>query len=302
MKSAAQNSIRYFRALTFLQWLTLPVIATSYAISWNRVPARLATHFDFANRPNGWMSREGSLIFMLVFGTLMLTTATAILARVKEPDPAAWGLLLLFYVVCGTIIWATKAVVAYNVAGTPVNVVPVLATGIGAAVLVVVLALASRRGPKLSRVTILAEETHSSHRWGVILGIPAVIVIALGTRAPSAGLLTVSGLTLLMLVAGAVMAWSGFRYLFTRAGVEIRTLGFRLRSIPTTDIRSYAIDQWSIAGGYGIRGVGNCRAYVWSNGGVRIKTTVGEVFLGHSEPEKIVRDLDMMMSGSTNKF
>jgi hypothetical protein len=33
---------------------------------------------------------------------------------------------------------------------------------------------------------------------------------------------------------------------------------------------------------------------VWGNSGVRIKTTQGEVFLGHSEPEKIMRDLDLV--------
>ncbi len=47
-------------------------------------------------------------------------------------------------------------------------------------------------------------------------------------------------------------------------------------------------------GGYGIRGIGDRRAYVWGNRGVRIKTSEGEVFLGHSEPEKIVRDLDLI--------
>jgi len=35
-------------------------------------------------------------------------------------------------------------------------------------------------------------------------------------------------------------------------------------------------------------------AYVWGKRGVRIKTSEGEVFLGHSQPEKLVRDLDLM--------
>jgi hypothetical protein len=49
-----------------------------------------------------------------------------------------------------------------------------------------------------------------------------------------------------------------------------------------------------MAGGYGIRGIGARRAYVWTNQGVRIKTGNGEVFLGHKEPERIVRDLDLI--------
>jgi hypothetical protein len=90
--------------------------------------------------------------------------------------------------------------------------------------------------------------------------------------------------------------WSGFHYSFLRHGVEIRTLGFRLRSIPRQQIQSYAPESWSALRGYGIRGVGNTRAYVWGNKVVHIKTSNGEIFLGHSDPQRIVRDLDRVMS------
>jgi hypothetical protein len=76
--------------------------------------------------------------------------------------------------------------------------------------------------------------------------------------------------------------------------VEIRTLGFRLRSIPRAEIKQYAPESWNPLRGYGIRGIGNRRAYVWGNKGVRIETTEGEVFLGHEQPDRIVRDLDAM--------
>jgi len=48
--------------------------------------------------------------------------------------------------------------------------------------------------------------------------------------------------------------------------------------------------------GYGIRGIGKTRAYVWGNKVVHIKTTNGDVFLGHSDPQRIVCDLDRVMS------
>ncbi|OAI56517.1 hypothetical protein AYO49_04130 [Verrucomicrobiaceae bacterium SCGC AG-212-N21] len=35
-----------------------------------QLPARVATHFDIHGRPNGWMSREGIVRFMAVFGLL----------------------------------------------------------------------------------------------------------------------------------------------------------------------------------------------------------------------------------------
>ena len=79
-------------------------------------------------------------------------------------------------------------------------------------------------------------------------------------------------------------------------GVEVRTLGYRLRSIPRQNILSYAAEAWNPLGGYGIRGIGNNRAFVWGNKVVHIKTTNGEVYLGHSDPQRIVRDLDLVMS------
>ena len=103
-----------------------------------------------------------------------------------------------------------------------------------------------------------------------------------------------AGLVLLVLIPSFAMAWNGFHYRFTRHGLEIRVLGFRLKSIPLDHINQYSIDSWNVLGGYGIRGLGNHRAYVWGNKGVRVKTTEGDVFLGHSQPERIVHDLDAM--------
>jgi hypothetical protein len=90
------------------------------------------------------------------------------------------------------------------------------------------------------------------------------------------------------------MAWSGFQYRFLQNAVEIRLLGFRLRSIPRESIVSYSIEPWAFVRGYGIRGIGRTRAYVWGNKVVHIRTTSGEIFLGHGDPERIVRDLNMV--------
>lgn len=139
---------------------------------------------------------------------------------------------------------------------------------------------------------VLAEETHSGRVWGLI------IVAALLGPAVSVALVPAKPARLVLSLVGVIglgalaMAWSGFQYRFLRDGVEIRTLGFRLRSIPKQAILSYSIERWAFLRGYGIRGVGRCRAYVWGNKVVHIRTTNGEVFLGHTDPEQIVRDLD----------
>ena len=281
-----------FKALTALIWTIVPVVAILYGFAWNQLPPRLATHFNFANQPNGWMSREGSLVFFLVFAGLMAGTASFVLSRVTRPDPTAWVLLIFFYVILGVLIWAERSVIAYNVDGRPVNVIPVFGAGMLAAAVLVVIALGTRRGTQLPATAAIANELHSSAAWAALFGVMTVISIRIAALAPNAIFRFVMAFPVLMLLGATALAWSGFHYLFSPAGVEIRTMGFRLRSISAAEIQSYAVDRWNWLGGYGIRGVGNRRAYVWGNNGVLIKTIQGEVFLGHENPQKIVRDLD----------
>ena len=149
------------------------------------------------------------------------------------------------------------------------------------------------------QIDLLAEETHTGRAWVPIVLLAMIgpaMALVLGQKSPALwpGMLA----TLVGLGVGA-MAWTGFQYRFLRDAVEIRMLGFRLRSIPKQSIVSYSIEPWALMRGYGIRGIGSTRAYVWGNKVVHIKTTNGNVFLGHSDPERIVRDLDMVTGVST---
>jgi hypothetical protein len=152
----------------------------------------------------------------------------------------------------------------------------------------------AKRDSGLSPGPLLAEEVHTGRFWAALLFVPVVAELAVLAGIPNAAARIAMGVVALLLLGAAALAWSGFHYLFTNAGVEIRTLGFRLRSIPTEHIKDYSVDLWSPIRGYGIRGIGDKRAYVWGNKGVRIHTTDGEVFLGHNEPECIVQDLDLI--------
>lgn len=141
---------------------------------------------------------------------------------------------------------------------------------------------------------VLAEETHSGRAWSLIILLALIVpLIGVALSPPTAARWPLIIIGPLGLSAWA-MAWSGFQYRFLRDAVEIRMLGFRLRSIPKESIESYSIEPWTFSRGYGIRGMGSRRAYVWSNKVVHIKTSKGEVFLGHSDPEQIVRDLDLV--------
>ncbi len=144
---------------------------------------------------------------------------------------------------------------------------------------------------------VLAEETHSGRVWSLIILValicPAIGVALVRSTAGRWGL----GLVAVIAIGTFAISWSGFQYRFLRHGIEIRMLGFRLRSIPKQSIVSYSIEPWTLMRGYGIRGVGNTRAYVWGNKVVHIKTSNGDIFLGHSDPQCIVRDLDLVTRG-----
>jgi hypothetical protein len=148
---------------------------------------------------------------------------------------------------------------------------------------------------EIDSADLLVEETHSARVW-VWLILPAVIGPVIGaSMVPVPAARVAMALVVLIGAVTITVACSGFQYRFLKQGVEIRLLGFRLRSIPMEQIQSYKAESWSALRGYGIRGVGNTRAYVWGNKVVHIKTSNGDIFLGHSDPARIVRDLDKVM-------
>jgi hypothetical protein len=146
-----------------------------------------------------------------------------------------------------------------------------------------------------SQFAVFAVETHAGRLWSLLMLlalVAPVVGVAVAPRVPRWPLLFAA----VVCLGVFAMAWSGFQYRFAGDGVEVRTLGFRLRSIPRSAILGYSIEPWSLMRGYGIRGIGSgARAYVWCNKVVHIRTSDGEIYLGHEDPERIVRDLDQMM-------
>jgi hypothetical protein len=286
---------RKFQLATIAMWLALPLVALRNWQVWGRLPIRMASHFDAAGRANGWMFREASLTFSLGFMAFMLAVFSIVLwasHRKSSVGTFSWVLLAFFYLQLGLIYLLLNQVLTFNLDGTPVNPMPLVVVTAISILGLLVIYLGTHRGQAMTPGALVAEEVHAGKVLGLIALLPLLTLFwGLNTSALSAARVPL-GLVSLIALAACVMAWTGFRYLFSSAGVEIRTFGFRLRTIPVGEIKQYETDRWSISGGYGIRGVGNRRAYVWGNRGVRIKTTDGEVFLGHSDPACIIRDLD----------
>jgi|HubBroStandDraft_4_1064222.scaffolds.fasta_scaffold394832_2 hypothetical protein len=106
---------KYYKPLTWLMWLALPITALKYWRNWDRLPLRMAVHFDANWQPNGYTSREGALMLGLGIMAVMLLffTIGALIAHALKPA-AAWPLLLAFYVGLGGLWYANNSIVEWN--------------------------------------------------------------------------------------------------------------------------------------------------------------------------------------------
>ncbi len=287
-----------FTILTALMWIALPLTALRYAQVWNQLPARMATHFNASGQPNGWMSRETSLYFGLgltAFVLILFTVIALVIMKSKTmPDPIAFAMLGFFYLIVGVVFYANESVLRHNLTGNPVTIFPIVLGVPVAVVLLAVLYLSAQRGQALPDAPTLAEETHGSKPFAILFLVLAMVEFSVAISIPQAGVRLGMGLLTILFSLIAAHTWSGFRYRFTPAGLEISTLGLRLRSIRESQIAQYRPEKWMALRGYGIRGVFNTRAYVWGNDVVHITTLEGEVFLGTNDPARLVRDLDRM--------
>src|SRR5260370_20017492 len=98
---------------------------------------------------------------------------------------------------------------------------------------------------------VLAEETHSGRSWSLIILLALIgPMIGVALLPSTVGRWAVA-LVGVIAIGTFAMSWSGFQYRFLRQGVEIRMLGFRLRSIPRQSIVSYSIEPWAFIRGTG---------------------------------------------------
>lgn len=289
---------RLFTTLTALMWIALPLTALRYAQVWEQLPVRMATHFAANGQPNGWMPRATSLYFALgltVFVLIIFTGIALVIRKQKAtPDSSSIAILAFFYLMLGGIFYVNNSILAHNLTGSPVAVAPVLLGVPLAIVAFTVVYMRAQRGEALPEAPSLAEETHGSKFFTALFFVLAAIEFSIAFLIPVAGVRAGMSLLGVLFLLIAAHTWSGFHYRFTPAGLEIRTLGFRLRSIPQEQIARYRQEKWMALRGYGIRGLGNTRAYVWGNNVVHITTLEGEVFLGTNDPARTVRDLDRM--------
>lgn len=104
------------RLLTFLPWLSLPLLAAVHLLLWERIPERLAVQFDSAGAVTNWMTRGQSLAFDLAVLLLILVTSTFKLRR-RSLDEQLSGLVMLnAAVVFITLLFC--GLLKYNITGS----------------------------------------------------------------------------------------------------------------------------------------------------------------------------------------
>jgi uncharacterized membrane protein len=112
----------FYKPLVWLMWAALPITALNYWLAWDRLPTRMAVHFDANWQPNGYTSREGALMLGLgIMAVLLLMfTIAALIARAMKPA-ASWLMLVFFYVLLGFLWFGNHSIVEWNLNPPPAH-------------------------------------------------------------------------------------------------------------------------------------------------------------------------------------
>jgi len=106
-----------FSIATWLLWLALPLTAWDYWRVWDRLPQRVAIHFDINWRANGFTSRQGAFSIMVGMVAFLLITFTVTLLFVQRaPNPGfmPWVMLTFFYATAIFVCAINHWMIAYN--------------------------------------------------------------------------------------------------------------------------------------------------------------------------------------------
>jgi len=112
----------WYKTLIWLMWVALPATALDYWRAWDQLPLRMAVHFDANWQPNGYTSREGSLMLALGIITFMLVVFTVAghVVRAQKPG-SAWPILIVFYVSLSILWFANNWIVVRNLNAQPAH-------------------------------------------------------------------------------------------------------------------------------------------------------------------------------------
>ncbi len=303
------------RLLSWLPMLGLAALGLRFLLVWDRLPARMMSHFDAAGNPNGWSGRTEFAVTAFVILTPTFALLAVISDQLTRRKPfVGWFFLALNWVSAAITLTVFWSAVDANLYQTKLTIMPVWIFAAMALVLAFGVGIdwrwwiSKRRREALQEhkgsVQVIAEESHGSPVFAFIFIAVAVAVMILfavmsAHRAQPVVAQIVLLLISLTLLVTAFWAWRGFLYRFTNAGIEVTALGFRLRRIPLSQIRSSNAEEvhpLTEFGGWGVKGFGTDTAYIWGGRkALHIKTFTGDIYLGHRNPEVLAAHLERIM-------
>src|SRR5579863_5526647 len=166
-----------YRTLIWLLWLAPVAIALRYWQVWDRLPLRVASHFNAAGSANGWMPRASSVEWTVGFLCALAALFSVILyfgQRKYGLAKLSWVLLAFFHVEIWTIAYGLNSTIDYNLYGTPLVITPLLIITVVGTIGITAFALGERRGSALPHSAVLAEEVHAGKVWSAVLFVPVI--------------------------------------------------------------------------------------------------------------------------------
>ena len=115
------TSRRFWHAGIALLWAAIPAIYFQYQSVWDRLPVRMATHFNAAGQPNGWASRDSSMWFIMGITAIIVAAATVVTVSLRKHLATSWAVLGMFYLILGILYRVSAAVIDYNLSGTSLS-------------------------------------------------------------------------------------------------------------------------------------------------------------------------------------
>jgi hypothetical protein len=308
------DSIR--RVLAWLPMAGVAALALRMAAVWDQLPPVMMSHFDAEGSPNGYMPRTVFLILSFVIVVFVVVLMAVMSERLARRSPSAGSALIaLGWITDAFLISTFWSAITANLEHARLRIIPIWILFVLIVPLVLAISIDWRwwfsrerreAARRFSSARFITEQRHGSAKAALLFVLLAAGVALLASALPpiansrSPFLLPVLGAVVALILLSALWAWRGFVYRFTTEGIEVRALGIRLRSIPLSQIKEFRaerVNPLTDFGGWGIKGFGNNTAYIWGgHKALHIQTNHGDVYLGHNDPDRLVRDLEAIIT------
>lgn len=106
-----------------LIWTLTGALIVKVLAAWDRLPERVAVHFDTRMQPNRWSSKKDLAAFMLVTALAEAVIATLVMFYAGSAAGLGGAILLVVNVVMVCTFWQ---VINYNALGTPFRAAGIL--------------------------------------------------------------------------------------------------------------------------------------------------------------------------------